>query len=374
MQGSYTLTVRKNGYETSTQTVVVNPTSWSVHDVYLQPLQQSWYNGTMICDGQPVDGEIIVFDTENDTIDVVDGSFSIHSWTGDRKVIFRAEGCETCIEDAFTFEAGIHGLVVELSPADVLYQEDFDDANDLSVDINGPWQVIDELAWMGSAITDSWGGNGFYAPNCDVNITTQDPVALSGYDHYNLEFMQNLYTEADFDFARVEISSDGETWEEIWNDTGKKDWWNRVIIPLDDYADDTLYFRFRLTADSPDAVLVDPGWTIDNLRITGGSFTVTEVDPDSIPDFTRTQLNPNYPNPFNPVTIFSYSIPSSARNAEINVYNTRGQRVEKIVLSRQDMERGSVAWDAVSQASGIYFYRLKVDGKTTITRKACLIK
>ena len=103
-QGTYTLTVKKNGYETYSQSVVVNPTNWTVRDVYLQPLEPSWYNGTLTCDGLPIDGEVVVFDAVNDTIEVVDGSFSIHSWEGDRKVIFRSDGCSTCIQEPFTFE------------------------------------------------------------------------------------------------------------------------------------------------------------------------------------------------------------------------------------------------------------------------------
>ncbi len=378
VQGTYTLTVKKNGYETSTQSVVVNPTSWTTRNVYLQPLAPSVYNGTMVSGSEPVDGLVIVYDTQNDTIDVVDGNFTINSWTGTRKVIFRADGYATCVDDAFEFEAGTHGLNIELSPADVLYQEDFEDAENLSLDLEGPWQVIDDIAWIGNALTDSWNTetdqDSYYAPNCDVYVTTQNAISLSGHDHYNLEFMQYLYTETDWDFVHVEVSTDGEEWTELWNDNGKRNWWNRVIIPLDEYAGESVYLRFHLTADSPDADLVDPGWTIDNIVVHGGDYNVVGVTGEDIPEVVRMQLNPNYPNPFNPQTVFSYTIPSSAKTAEINVFNIRGQRVEKLVLDKEEMSRGTVTWDASSQSSGIYFYRLSVDGKTTMTRKACLIK
>ncbi len=372
-QGTYTLTVQKNGYETYSQSVVVNPTSWTTRDVYLQPLDEVTFNGTMSSNGQPVDGEIIVRDVEDQTFDVVDGNFTINSWAGSHEVIFRADGYMTCV-DTYDFQPGTHGLTIELSDGNVLFSEDFNDAEALSMDVDGPWQIIDELSNEGSAITDSWGGYGFYEANCDVNIATHEPVALDNYEHYNLEFMQHLYTEPDWDFAHVEVSSDQETWTEIWRDTGKKDWWSRVIIPLDEYAGQTLYFRFRLTADSPDPVLVDPGWTIDDLTITGGNYMVTDVDPSEVVPFKVVRLKPNYPNPFNPKTVFAYSVPSSAKTAEINVFNIRGQRVEKITLNKEDMERGKIFWDATGQASGVYFYRLTVDGENTKTRKACLIK
>ncbi len=78
-----------------------------------------------------------------------------------------------------------------------------------------------------------------------------------------------------------------------------------------------------------------------------------------------------YPNPFNPETKFSYTIPED-ETVTFKVYNLKGQLVETIT---HDGHKGSnsVTWNAASQASGIYMIHMQSTGFTSI-RKAVLIK
>jgi len=69
----------------------------------------------------------------------------------------------------------------------------------------------------------------------------------------------------------------------------------------------------------------------------------------------------NYPNPFNPTTTISYSIPI-AGDVRISVYDITGREVTKLVESFQQAGSYAVAWDGSSSASGIYFYRVTVNG------------
>jgi len=74
------------------------------------------------------------------------------------------------------------------------------------------------------------------------------------------------------------------------------------------------------------------------------------------------ELYQNYPNPFNPTTTFSFYLTDPAL-VTLTIYNTLGQQVAS-VLNSQEMEDGSqdVEFDASNLPSGVYFYRLNVEG------------
>jgi tetratricopeptide (TPR) repeat protein len=88
-------------------------------------------------------------------------------------------------------------------------------------------------------------------------------------------------------------------------------------------------------------------------------------------------MTSNYPNPFNPSTTITFSIPETSR-VRISVYNIKGQKVKE--LMNTEMTRGNhrLVWNGKDAnnsnvASGIYFIKLESGGKTSI-RKAMLMK
>ncbi|MBN1213402.1 MAG: T9SS type A sorting domain-containing protein, partial [candidate division Zixibacteria bacterium] len=83
-------------------------------------------------------------------------------------------------------------------------------------------------------------------------------------------------------------------------------------------------------------------------------------------------LEQNYPNPFNPKTNISFTIPRSA-SVSLEIYNAVGQLIGKLVDGQLEGGRHTVTWDAADYASGVYFYRLKVDDLVE-TRKMLLLK
>ncbi|MBD3333096.1 T9SS type A sorting domain-containing protein [candidate division GN15 bacterium] len=83
------------------------------------------------------------------------------------------------------------------------------------------------------------------------------------------------------------------------------------------------------------------------------------------------ELAQNYPNPFNPTTTISFTLPSPS-DYTLTVYNVNGQVVKQFEGSA-NTGTTSVVWDANDQASGIYFYRLSADSRTT-TKKMVLLK
>jgi hypothetical protein len=83
-------------------------------------------------------------------------------------------------------------------------------------------------------------------------------------------------------------------------------------------------------------------------------------------------LNQNHPNPFNPITEISFSLPKAC-NVELIVYNITGQKVTALLDAPFDVGNHSVLWDASNAASGVYFYQIKA-GEFTETKKMILLK
>jgi hypothetical protein len=83
-------------------------------------------------------------------------------------------------------------------------------------------------------------------------------------------------------------------------------------------------------------------------------------------------LQQNYPNPFNPNTTIRFELPENA-HVILNIYNSMGQEVTKLIS--QDMGAGihSVNWNASGFASGVYYYRM-VTNNFAETKKLLLLK
>jgi hypothetical protein len=83
-------------------------------------------------------------------------------------------------------------------------------------------------------------------------------------------------------------------------------------------------------------------------------------------------LEPNFPDPFNPVTKISFSLPEAA-NARVQVFDVQGRRIAVLVDEFLGEGRHSVEWNAEKASSGVYFYNLEVQGFSE-TRKMVLLK
>jgi photosystem II stability/assembly factor-like uncharacterized protein len=83
-------------------------------------------------------------------------------------------------------------------------------------------------------------------------------------------------------------------------------------------------------------------------------------------------LGRNYPNPFNPVTTIPFSLPSDSP-VRLTVYDIGGREVENLMEGPLTAGEHAVRWDASGYASGLYFYRLTVPGRS-VTSKMILLK
>jgi hypothetical protein len=83
-------------------------------------------------------------------------------------------------------------------------------------------------------------------------------------------------------------------------------------------------------------------------------------------------LSPNYPNPFNPTTVITYSIPKSG-NISLKIYDLLGREVAALVNEIKQAGKYEVKFDGSKLASGIYLYRIQ-SRDFNLTRKMILIK
>jgi hypothetical protein len=100
------------------------------------------------------------------------------------------------------------------------------------------------------------------------------------------------------------------------------------------------------------------------------------MQPETIPQPERYLTN--YPNPFNPETTITFSVPQTSSFVTITIYNIKGQKVKTLVNERLQAGEHSVVWDGrngnnKSVSSGIYFYKLKA-GNFEKSRKMLLMK
>jgi hypothetical protein len=95
------------------------------------------------------------------------------------------------------------------------------------------------------------------------------------------------------------------------------------------------------------------------------------------PELSATTLLPNFPNPFNPTTTISFSLPKDGE-VKLSIYNIKGQRVATLLNEPLTSGQHKAVWNGKNQdghavSSGVYFYRLDT-GDKTVTKKMLLLK
>ena len=105
-----------------------------------------------------------------------------------------------------------------------------------------------------------------------------------------------------------------------------------------------------------------------NYNANGGSTT---------PSILVTELQPVYPNPFNPRLFIPFSLADKAE-VKFIIYNTRGEIVKEIVVGEKNPGNYRIEWDGRDKngaicGNGIYYLVMQA-GKTQYQRKAVLMK
>lgn len=102
-----------------------------------------------------------------------------------------------------------------------------------------------------------------------------------------------------------------------------------------------------------------------------GTFTYSNtVEVNALP--TVFELEQNFPNPFNPTTNITFSLPE-AQNVSLKIFNMLGQEVVTLVNEFRNAGVYEVSFDAANLPSGTYFYSISA-GNFNSVKKMLLLK
>ena len=87
--------------------------------------------------------------------------------------------------------------------------------------------------------------------------------------------------------------------------------------------------------------------------------STTSVETEQLPE--KITLQQAHPNPFNPTTTISYSLPE-ASYVQLDVYSITGQKVTTLVNGFTPAGNHNVIFDGSHFGSGIYIYRFQAEG------------
>lgn len=113
-------------------------------------------------------------------------------------------------------------------------------------------------------------------------------------------------------------------------------------------------------------------FTDTNLPVGSYAYRLKQIDFDGTFEFSKVvevyvvaprefSLEQNFPNPFNPSTMISFSLKTDA-DVSLKVFNLLGQEIATLVNRRLTAGIQQVRFNAESLTSGVYFYRIDAKG------------
>jgi len=157
-----------------------------------------------------------------------------------------------------------------------------------SMDADPNWTLDEGWAWGDPNGQGSWNGDpnaahtgsnvvgyaldGDYANSlAETRYATTGPIDCTGYKNIRLSFWRWLVVESPYDYACVQVSSDGASWTDLWT-TGRSHIsdtaWQYVeyAVPAD-VADGQSTVWFRWGMGPTDDWITCPGWNLDDVQV-----------------------------------------------------------------------------------------------------------
>jgi len=154
------------------------------------------------------------------------------------------------------------------------------------------------------------------------------------------------------------------------------DWIERNKLTIENWG----AFGYSVSISGENAIVgANLDWGVSNA--TGAAYLIsndgTSLDQKMITNLTNINVK-NYPNPFNPTTTIEYSIQNDSK-VNLTIYNIKGQKIKTLAQNEFTKGNHSIIWNGDDESgnsvsSGIYYYKLNIDGKTEAMRKCLLLK
>lgn len=129
----------------------------------------------------------------------------------------------------------------------------------------------------------------------------------------------------------------------------------------------------RTLDDSEDTFVMDIDcWGSPDTLYADWDCVISATDEPGIAAPTSYTLSQNFPNPFNPSTTISFSLPV-AEMVKLSVFDILGRQVSVMDFGRLNAGTHNVEFNAGALASGVYFYKLET-ANFNATKKMLLMK
>ncbi len=226
------------------------------------------------------------------------------------------------------------------------------------------------------------GGNGVeydssYQPGTGIVQFFVDSYGRTLYYFTKDSFDKNTFTNPSF--------SDSTLWK-IYRDSAKafpKGIDSSNFGTINVYGETQLTYKgwplYEFAADSSKrgntkgVSFPSPGiWPVAKASIKG-AITGVSVDNPSAGLPHQYSLSQNYPDPFNPSTVISYSLPVSSY-VTIKVFNLLGKEVATLVKGNEQAGNYRINFNANGLSSGVYFYSLITNSGMHFVKKMILLK
>ena len=178
------------------------------------------------------------------------------------------------------------------------------------------------------------------------NIITGGGVYGVGMLKYIVEVRRGTVTTEEWGYKKQTVT--GATWVPNW--------------PLPEAAEMKYSNTAMKTGATDGKPIGDQYWFTGLVGVEAGSTYIP----------VQYSLGNNYPNPFNPSTTISYSVPK-AGYVTLKVFNILGKEVATLYQGNQNAGSFKVNFDASKLSSGVYIYRLQA-GDFCASKKMTLIK
>lgn len=230
-----------------------------------------------------------------------------------------------------------HTITTSADGAKDVYALDMDGDGDidvLSASFNGG-----KIAW--------------YENDGNENFTSH---IIADADEYILVFADDLDNDGDIDVLSASLSDEKIA---LYDNDGNSNFTSHIISTATNGASSV--FAADMDGDG-DPDILSASTTDNRIAIHKNRNTVTDINNDSQIIPVKHLLHNNYPNPFNPTTTITYSIPNvtTAFNqvkVQLKVYDILGREVATLVNEVNSAGTYEVKLNASSLTSGIYFYR-----------------
>ncbi len=219
---------------------------------------------------------------------------------------------------------------------------------DLQREAGGPWQNL-AFAWPADSSPWNWTVSGEPGPYALIRIVDTEDASVFGLSGVfavgrNLDWLQPEILAGEVDAGQtldLAVTMDA---------AGLSDGLHEGILVI--------------SSNGGAAQMVPVSLTVS------GATPVAELP-------TAVALLGNHPNPFNPQTTISFSLPTN-QDVTLRIYSARGRLVHSLLSGPQQAGLHHAVWDGHDDqgrgvASGVYFYRL-VTGNESLTGKMVLAK